>query len=138
METYDMRSTIYEREMITKAALAAGARPGSKSENCEQGQPGCDSAARDHREALQVVDISGKKDWILVVRGLISRGLEQKRPFFGPFLTLNHFDFSVLTKKVAKKIKWGKLKESQGLHGHKSAGREAWGAKRDWQEGAVW
>jgi hypothetical protein len=38
------------------------------------------------------------------VSGLISRGLEQKRAFFAAFLTLNHFDFSVLRKKVAKKI----------------------------------
>jgi hypothetical protein len=34
---------------------------------------------------------------------LISRGLKQKRAFLAPFLTLNDFDFSVLTKKVAKK-----------------------------------
>jgi hypothetical protein len=32
---------------------------------------------------------------------LISRGLEQKRPFLAPFLTLNHFDFSALRKKPA-------------------------------------
>jgi hypothetical protein len=39
---------------------------------------------------------------------LISRGLEQKRAFFAAFLTRNYFGFSVLTRKVAKKIYWGK------------------------------
>jgi hypothetical protein len=36
------------------------------------------------------------------VTTLIYRWLEQKRAFFAAFLTLNHFDFSVLTKKPAK------------------------------------
>ena len=34
------------------------------------------------------------------VSTLISRGLEQKRAFSAPFLTLNHLDFSVLTEKL--------------------------------------
>jgi hypothetical protein len=38
------------------------------------------------------------------VSALISRRLEQKRPIFAPFLTLNHLDFSPLTKKMAKNI----------------------------------
>jgi hypothetical protein len=42
------------------------------------------------------------------VTSLISRRLEQKRPFFGAFLTLNYFDFSSLTKKMAKNILEGK------------------------------
>ena len=40
------------------------------------------------------------------VSTLISRGLEQKRAFFAPFLTLNHLDFSALTKKMAEKYYW--------------------------------
>jgi hypothetical protein len=35
---------------------------------------------------------------------------------FAAFLTLNYVDFSVLTKKVAKKINWKRLKALQGLH----------------------
>ena len=38
------------------------------------------------------------------VRGLISRRLEQKRAFFGPFLTPNHLDFSALTEENGQKI----------------------------------
>ena len=37
-------------------------------------------------------------------RGLISRGLEQKRAIFASFLTLNHLDFSVLGRKWPKKL----------------------------------
>jgi hypothetical protein len=47
-------------------------------------------------------------------RGLISRRLGRKGAFFGPFLTLNHFDFSWVTTKQAKK----KLRRLKGLQGH--------------------
>jgi hypothetical protein len=47
-------------------------------------------------------------------RGLISRGLEQKRAIFASFLTLNHLDFSVLRKKMAKKINWEGKRRHKG------------------------
>jgi hypothetical protein len=47
--------------------------------------------------------VGGTPALIFNASTLISRRLEQKKAFLAPFLTLNHLDFQVLTKKVAKK-----------------------------------
>ena len=70
------------------------------------------------------------------VSALISRRLEQKRPFFAPFLTLNHLDFSVLTKKMAKKY-FRNVTAGHRLQGKSEESAPAIAASRDRHAGRV-